>query len=547
MTQEFDYVIVGAGSAGAVLAARLSEDARTEVALLEAGTGNPEDFLIRMPLGMLKAIPSPKYSKFYFTEPEPHLNGRSIALPRGRMLGGSSSINGMFYMRGHSRDYDRWAQMGNAGWSYADVLPYFRKMETSWRGEGPYHGGAGPLHVIPNAKDWLLHDLVMESARACGYPVTDDIHGEQEEGVTLGELTIDPKGRRVSTWTAYLKPAMNRPNLTVITGAPASRILFEGRRAIGVEYTQDGQTKSVRAGKEVIVCGGTFQSPQLLLLSGVGPAEHLRGMGVGVVHDLPGVGQNLQEHAHVPLLFAAKKPVTFLNQLRIDRAVLNVLRWQFTGQGPFSRQVNSANFILRTDPRLEQPDVQLWSNPISLLADLWGAPFLKKRVPHTFSGDVILLHPRSRGHVRLKSANPADDPAIHLNLFSDPSDLATARAGIRMSRRVYQCGPMAELAGPEILPGADVDDDDALDAHIRGNAAVNMHPVGSCAMGTGPGAVVDPQLRVHGLDGLRVIDASVMPDLPGGNTNAPTIMIAERAADLIRGRSLPREDPRGGS
>ncbi len=539
----FDYVIVGAGSAGAVLAARLSEDPKVSVALLEAGGATADDFLIRMPLGMLKALFNPKYSHTYMTEPEPHLNGRQIMLPRGRMLGGSSSINGMFYMRGHSRDYDRWAQMGNGGWSYADVLPYFKRMETSWRDAGPYHGGDGPMHVVPNAKSWLLHDAVMESARACGYPVTEDIHGEQEEGVTLGELTIDPKGRRVSSWTAYLKPAMDRPNLTVITNAPASRIALDGKRATGVVYTQGGAETTVNARREVLVCGGTYQSPQLLMLSGIGPGGHLREMGIKVAHDLPGVGQNLQEHHHVPLVIAANTDKTFLRQLRIDRAALNVLRWQFGGGGPFSRQVNSANFILRTDPRLAQPDVQLWSNPVSIFADLWG-PFLKKPVQNIFGGDVILLHPHSRGWLKLKSADAAAAPAIQLNLFSDPADLATARAGIRLSRKVYKCGPMAELAGDEILPGEGVDDDDALDEHIRANAAVNQHPVGTCAMGVGPAAVVGPDLRVHGMEGLRVIDASVMPDLPGGNTNAPTIMIAERAADLIKGRTLPREDPR---
>jgi choline dehydrogenase len=541
---EFDHVIVGAGSAGAVLAARLTEDPQTTVALLEAGEGNPNDFLIQMPLGMLRALLQPKYATLYFSEPEPHLNGRRIMLPRGRMLGGSSSINGMFYMRGHSHDYDRWAQMGCTGWSYADVLPYFRKMETSWRGANEYHGDSGPLHIVPNARDYLLHDQVMESAHACGYPATDDIHGEQEEGVTLGELTIDPKGRRASTYSAYLKPALDRPNLTVITGASANRILLEGRRAVGVSYRKDGAEKSVRAGKEVLVCGGTYQSPQLLMLSGIGPTAHLREQGVEVVHDLPGVGENLREHAHVPLLFRATTNKTFLSQLRIDRAVTSVLRWKLTGAGPFSRQVNSANFILRTDPRLAQPDVQLWSNPIAITAQLWG-PFVRHKQQHTFSGDVILLHPNSRGWVRLKSADPAEAPAIQLNLFADAADFATARAGIRMSRRVYRCGPMAELAGEELLPGEGIDDDAALDEHIRANAAVNQHPIGTCAMGTGPMSVVGPDLRVHGIGGLRVIDASVMPDLPGGNTNAPTIMIAERAADLIKGQgTLPRAEIR---
>jgi choline dehydrogenase len=532
-------VIVGAGSAGAVLAARLTEDPAVRVLLLEAG-GGADHWLIRMPLGFLKALRQPRYTWPYWTEPEPQLNDRKLILPRGRLLGGSSSINGMVFMRGHSADFDRWAQMGCQGWSYADVLPYFRKMERSWRGASDLHGGDGPLTVSPNATKWLLHDELMAAAKAAGHPLTDDIHAGDEEGVGKVELTIDGRGRRASTYAAYLKPAMRRPNLTVRTEALTRRVLTQGKRATGVEYRHDGALRTALAQREVILSGGSYNSPQLLMLSGIGPAAHLRDMGIALVHDLPGVGQSLSEHPRVPVLFEAS-PVTFVNELRLDRAVASVLRWYLLGTGPFARQVNSANPVLRTDPRLAQPDIQLWCNPVTLDAHLWF-PGFRKAPPHKLTADVILLHPESRGQVFLKSPQAEDHVGIRLNLFSAPADFATARAGIRIARRIYATPPQAGITGAEIMPGAQAQSDAELDAHIRATAATTQHPLGTCRMGAGPMAVVDPQLRVIGMEGLRVIDASVMPDETGGNINAPTIMIAERAADIIKGHVLPADE-----
>lgn len=538
--RQYDYIIVGAGSAGAVLAARLTEDPGTHVLLIEAGGGG-DHWLLKMPLGFLRALRDPAFTWPYRSEPEPHLNGRVIPLPRGRLLGGSSAINGMFFMRGHSLDFDRWAQMGCAGWSYADVLPYFRRMETSWRGDSEIHGGDGPLQVTPNATEWLLHEELMSASRNAGHPTTDDIHAGEEEGVSRGELTIDRSGRRSSTYAAYLKPAMNRPNLTVLTNALSRRVVLEGRRAVAVEYVRDGQIETARAAREVILSGGAYNSPHLLMLSGIGPATQLRDLGIEVIHDLPGVGQNLAEHPRVPVEFEAARPVTFVNQLRFDRAVASVLRWKLLGTGPFAAQVNSANPVLRTDSRLDQPDIQLWSNPVKIDAHLWF-PGIRKAPPHRLSADVVLLHPHSRGQLRLRSPDPADPIAIHLNIFSAAADFATARAGIRIARHIYRTSPQAEITGAELLPGDAAQSDEALDAHIRATAMVTQHPVGTCAMGVGANAVVDAQLRVHGIAGLRVVDASVMPDEPGGNTNAPTIMIAEKAADIIRGRSLLRAE-----
>jgi choline dehydrogenase len=536
----FDYVIVGAGSAGSVLAARLTEDPSVRVLLLEAG-GGADKFLIRMPLGMMKAMLQPGLTWRMMTEPEPTLNNRRLFLPRGKLLGGSSSINGMVYMRGHSADYDRWAQKGARGWSHAEVLPYFRRMERSWRGTDNY-GSTGPLPITKNNTQYLLHDELMQAIVNAGYPCTEDIHAGDEEGASFVELTIDERGRRASTYEAYLKPAMKRPNLAVLTEALSHRVVVENGRAVGVEYERGGERHVARASREVILSGGAFNSPQLLMLSGIGPAEHLREHGIGVVYDLAGVGRNLGEHPRVPLEFAANGPVTFVNQLRYDRAARAVIQWYLFGKGPFARQLNSANPMLRTDPRLSQPDIQLFSNPVKLSAHLWF-PGLVKSPDHAFSGDVILLHPQARGWVKLNSADPRDLPAIRLNLFDNEADFATARAGLRLARRIYATEPMAGLIARENVPGAEVQTDEQIDAHIRATAGTTQHPVGTCAIGSGPHAVVDPELRVHGMEGLRVVDASVMPDVPGGNTNGPTIMIAEKASDIIRGRSLPAAEP----
>lgn len=537
MAETFDYIVVGAGSAGCVVAARLTEDSNCSVLLLEAG-GKDSHPTLKMPIAFLKAVVNPKFNWPYMTEPEPHLNGRRIWLPRGRVLGGSSSINGMFYMRGHPRDYDDWAAMGAYGWSYADVLPYFKKMETSWRGEGKYHGGSGPVHVAPIDTTRLVHEPLMNAAEGAGFSNSDDLSGDNPEGFARGEVTIDARGRRVSAATAYLRPAMRRRNLVVRTGALCHRVVIESGRAVGVEYEQDGQRQIVRCNREVILSGGTYNSPHLLMLSGIGPADHLREVGLPVVVNSPGVGRNLSEHPNVSMEFDATRPVTFLNHLRFDKVVWGALQWALLGKGPFASQLNSCNVVIRTSEELDRPDIQFMANPIRFDAKIWF-PGITARQSHVFWAGIVGLHPRSRGWVRLKSADPRELPAITLNLMDDPEDLATLRRGIRAARRIYRTPPQGELTGAERLPGEAVQSDDELDAFIREVADVAMHPVGTCAMGMGEASVVDPELRVIGVEGLRVVDASVMPTVPGGNTNAPTIMLGERAADLIRGRVLP--------
>ena len=535
--KSYDFIIIGAGSAGCVLAARLSEDKASRVLVLEAG-GDDDHPLIKMPLGFLKAMLNPKFSWGYTSEPEPHLGGRRMMLPRGRMLGGSSSINGMFYMRGHPHDYDTWRQMGCEGWGYGDVLPYFKRMETSWRGEGKYHGGSGPLQVVPIDTRRLLHEPLMETAPLAGYPVSDDISGEHPEGFAKGEATIDRKGRRSSASTAYLRPAMKRPNLTVETGALTTRILIEHGRAVGVEYSKDGQLKQVLAEREVILSGGAYNSPQLLMLSGVGPAEELHSHGIVPLVDLPGVGRNLSEHPSLMMQFAARSPVTFLRELRYDRAAMWAAQWALFGTGPFATQINSCNVVIRTAPQLDTPDIQIMCNPVRMDADLWF-PGLTKQLAHHFQVGVVVLHPHSRGWVKLRSASPLDPPKIHLNIMKDPAEFEIMRRGIREARRIYHTGPQGELTGAEITPGADVTSDEALDAFIRQSCGVTQHPVGTCSMGVGAEAVVDPQLKVYGVEGLRIADASIMPTVPGANTNASAIMIGEKASDLILGRRLP--------
>jgi choline dehydrogenase len=543
--EEFDYIVVGAGSAGCVVAARLSEEPGTSVLLLEAG-GSDRHPTLKIPLGFLKAVVNPRFNWGFVTEPEPGLGGRQLPLPRGRVLGGSSSINGMFYMRGHPLDYDQWRQMGADGWSYADVLPYFRKMETSWRGANAYHGDSGLVAVNPIDSPLLLHEPLMETAARAGFPTSDDLAGENPEGFARGEQTIDKRGRRVSAATAYLKPAMKRPNLAVRTGALTERVLIEQGRAVGVAYRVGDAPRTVRARREVILSGGTYNSPHLLMLSGVGPAAQLRAQGIAVVVDSPGVGANLSEHANVSMEWNAAKPVTFLHQLRYDRLVLSALRWATIGGGALATQLNSCNIVIRTRPHLDRPDIQFMANPIRFDAEPWF-PGLTKRQSHVFWAGLVSLHPHSRGWVRLASADPRALPAVRLNLMTAEADLATMRAGMRAARTIYGTEPQAALMAGERLPGLTVESDADLDAFIRETCYVAMHPVGTCAMGMGEASVVTPDLKVIGVEGLRVVDASVMPTVPGGNTNAPTIMIGERAADLLRGRVLPRAEIGGGA
>jgi choline dehydrogenase len=533
----YDYIIVGAGAAGCVLANRLSEDPQTRVLVVEAG-GSDDRFLIRMPLGMLRAFRDPAITWGYNSEPEPHLNGRVLGVPRGRVLGGSSSINGMFFMRGHSLDYDGWQELGCEGWSYAHVLPYFKKLESSWRGAVPYHGAGGPMPIAPNATTKLLHEPLMQTATAAGYWTTDDINGRLEEGFARAELTVDSRGRRASAARAYLRPALHRPNLEVMQDALTTRVLVEGLRAVGIEFRRGPETRRAYAGREVILCGGTYNSAQLLMLSGFGAADELKRLGIRVHSSLPGVGANLSDHLRAGLQFATREPISFLRELRADRVAFSLLRWLLFGSGTFATQVSSCNVVIRTDGKLRQPDIQLMCNPVRMDAKVWW-PLITGKQEHLLTVDAVVLHPKSRGRVSLRSADPAAKPRIEFNALADQDDLATMRRGLRAARHIYATRPQADLIEREVIPGPQDESDAALDAHIRATAGMTQHPVGTCSMAAGPGRVVDAQLRVLGIDGLRVADASVMPAVPGGNTYGAVLMIAERAADLIRGRTLP--------
>jgi choline dehydrogenase len=540
MADTFDYIVVGAGSSGCVVAARLSEDPRVNVLLLEAG-GQDNHLYLKMPLAFLKAMPDPRFNWTYWTEPEPHLDGRRMPLPRGKVIGGSGSINGMFAMRGHPKDYDQWAQMGATGWSFADVLPYFRKSEDSWRGEGPHHGSGGPVHVRPIDSPHLLHDEMMATAESAGFSTSEDLAGDNPEGFARGEQTVDSKGRRVSGATAYLKPAMGRRNLDVRSGVLVRRLVFEGTRCVGVEVEHGSETKVIRARREVIVSGGTYNSPHLLMLSGIGPAAHLKDHGVAVLHDSPGVGRNLQEHPTASLEWNAKGEVTFLNQLRWDRILLNTARWLVTGTGTMATQVNSCNVVIRTAPHLERPDLQIMVNPIRFDAMPWF-PGIRAVQEHVFWAGLVQLHPESRGWVELKSADPREVAAVTLNIMAEEVDREQMRRAIRTARKIYNTPPMGDLLASERTPGEATQSDDELDAFVRATCYCAQHPTSTCAMGMGERSVVDAELRVMGVDGLRVADASVMPTVPGGNTNLPCIMIGEKAADLIKGHSLPRAE-----
>jgi len=529
--KEYDYIVIGAGSAGCVMANRLSADAGNEVLLLEAGKKDSNPW-IHIPAGLGQLVPTETVNWFFFTEPQENLNNREMFWPRGKVLGGSSSINGMVYIRGHASDYDHWRQMGNEGWSHEDVLPYFRKSETWEDGATDHHGGEGPLYVTRNRIAHPLTDAFLASASELGYPQTDDFNGAQQEGFSLYDFTTK-NGRRMSMAKSFLTPVLGRKNLTVETKALTTRIVIEDGRAVGVQYLKDGaggQAGEVRARKEVILCGGTVNSPQLLQLSGIGDRNYLAGFGIDLVHHLPGVGHNLQDHLDVILQWQCTQPVTLASNVTPVGSVMAMLKYLATRKGILAQPPTPAGAFIRTDPSLEVPDIQLHFMNIANVAHGLGDGSIEG---HSFQVHVCQLRPESRGFVGLKSADPTDTPSIQANYLDADKDLDVLRKGLKITRDLVGSSSFDDLRGDEIWPGSDVTTDDDLEAAIRQGAETIYHPVGTCKMGHDEMAVVDDRLKVHGLAGLRVVDASVMPTLIGGNTNAPTIMIAEKAADMI--------------
>lgn len=534
MSTEYDYVIIGAGSAGCVLANRLSADPAHSVALLEAG-GRDRSILYKMPAGVIKLLGRARGNWAFHTEEQAHLDQRKLYWPRGKVLGGSSSINGMIYIRGHARDYDHWRQLGLDGWGYSDVLPYFIRAEHNEFGAGEYHGMDGPLAVSNPRSNNPLFPAFIQAGVEAGYPRTLDFNGPQQEGFGPYQLTVQ-HGERCSTSVGYLRPAMRRSGLNIITQALATRILFDGKRAIGVEYRQGNHVRTIRARKEVILSGGVINSPQLLQLSGIGDADHLASLGIAIVQHLPGVGQNLQDHLDCTIINRCLQPVTLHSQMNPLNMVMTGVQYLATRNGAGASNGLEAGAYVRTSPDLELPDVQLHFVAAVLSDHGRGAS-----PGHGFTVHMCQLRPESRGEVRLRSADPRAAPMIQPNYLASEIDRAVMRRGVRIVRDVLRQPAMAPYRGQELEPGDAIHSDDALDAWIRQNAETIYHPVGTAKMGVAsdPMAVTNHRCQIIGVENLRVVDASVMPTLIGGNTNAPTIMIAEKIADDILGITPP--------
>jgi 4-pyridoxate dehydrogenase len=535
--KNYDYIIVGAGSAGCTLANRLTEDADARVLVIEAG-GWDRDPWIHIPLGWGKILQQRRHDWMYFSEPEPRLNNRPIECARGKIIGGSSATNAMAYCRGHPRDYDRWAAGGATGWSYADVLPYFRRQETWSGGANAYRGGDGPLATRPSRYEDPLVEACLAAGAAAGYPVTEDYNGANPEGFGRLQMTIR-NGWRCSAATAYLRPALRRSNLDVMVNAFATRITFDGRRAVGIEYLHDGEQHVARAEREVLLAGGVVNSPQLLMLSGIGDPAELREHSIDVRAPLPAVGKNLQDHISASVEYRRRTPGPFCKNMRLDRLGVELAKAVTLGTGFACDLPSGWTAFIKSGPDVQLPDIQLIFRAIPLGAGPYLPPF-KPAFADGFGCRAILLRPKSRGEIRLASSDPRTPPRIYQKFFAVDDDLAALRAGIKLTRELGRQDALKSFVEAEIAPGPGKTSDADIDTHIFATALTAHHPLGTCKMGPAGDAstVVDPQLRVHGVDGLRVIDASVMPDLVGGMINAPVVMIAERGADLVRGAGL---------
>jgi len=528
----YDFIIVGGGSAGCVLANRLTQDGNHRVCLLEAG---PEDRtpMISTPGAFAYFMFSRKYNWMFDSEPKPDIrNGQPVFCPQGKTLGGGSAINAMVYIRGHRCDYDHWAGLGNPGWAYEDLLPYFRKNECNERGGDEFHGDSGPLYVSDCRNFYPLNERFLQAAEQAGFPLTDDFNGAEQEGVGYYQFTIRD-GKRCSASLAYLRPARTRKNLHVVCDAQVTRILFDGKRAVGVEFQRKGGIEVLHVNREVLLSAGAYNSPKLLMLSGIGNPDSLAAAGIAPRHDLPGVGENLQEHVDSCVLqYSLKKDGFRASVGGLASMAPHVIRYLFSRKGKLESSVTQAGGFLKTDPELDAPDVQLHFLP--LLYDDSGRD-LKLMAKSGYSCHACVLRPRSRGRMTLRSADPHEPPRIDLNFFDHPDDRKTLVEGIRLVRRILAAPAFDDYRGAELNPGPDAQSDDEILARAKERLGLVYHPSGTCKMGQDGMAVVDKELRVHGLQGLRVVDASIMPTLIGGNTNAPVMVIAEKASDLILG------------